>query len=442
MKTPMRTMKFRRPLAALTALAAAALLAGCTGATDSSSGGGVDAEGPVTLEYWSWAPNIEKIVDVWNQANPDIQVEVNTSTGGAEIVAKLSAAKQAGTLPDLSNTTYENLPNLITSEIASDVTSIMGDREAETAGPAWELTTFDEVNYAVPQGTAPMFLYYRTDIFEANGLTAPTTWDEYADAARALHAADPTKYLATFPANDAQLFAGLSQQAGAEWWSQEDGTWTVAIDDPASQKVADYWQGLVDDGSLATFKTFTPEWQAALADGTLASWLGAVWTPPLLQNNAPDTIGKWAAVPIPQWTPSDPSSGVLGGSGTIVTTGSDHPEQAKEFALWLNTSTEALEAYIEYASIWPASLAGRELPELQAAPALLPEQTDFYATADEIDQITASVTWGPNVSVAYDAFNNAFSAAVNEKGSFAEALASVQDATVADLEKSGYDVAE
>ena len=39
-----------------------------------------------------------------------------------------------------------------------------------------------------------------------------------ADAARTIHAADPTKYLATFPANDAQLFAALSAQAGAEWW--------------------------------------------------------------------------------------------------------------------------------------------------------------------------------------------------------------------------------
>ncbi|NQX29095.1 extracellular solute-binding protein [Microbacteriaceae bacterium VKM Ac-2854] len=436
----MRTKKFQRSVAAVAALAASALLiSGCAaGAAEEPA----TPDGPITLEYWSWAPNIEKIVAVWNESHPDVQVNVNTSTGAQEIVAKLGAAKQAGTMPDLSNTTYENLPNLITSGIASDVTDVMGDRENETAAPAWNMTTFDGVNYAVPQGTAPMFLYYRTDIFEANGLTVPTSWDEYAATARALRAADPTKYLATFPANDAQLFAGLSQQAGAEWWSQEDGTWSVGIDDAATQKVATFWQGLVDDGSLATLKTFTPEWQAALADGTLASWLGAVWTPPLLLNNAPDTVGKWAAVQIPQWTPSDPSSGVLGGSGTIVTSGAKYPEQAAEFALWLNTSTEALQAYVEYASIWPAALDGRELPELQVPPALLPDQPDFYATANEIDDITATVTWGPNVSVAYDAFNNAFSTAVNEKGSFTDALAAVQDATVADLEKSGYEVAQ
>jgi multiple sugar transport system substrate-binding protein len=412
----------------------AALLAGCS--TDSTP-----ADGPVTLDYWSWAPNIEKVIDVWNRSHPDIQVRVNTSTSGSDIVAKLTAAQQADSLPDVSNVTYENLPNLITSGIASDVTDVMGDRQDQTAKPAWDLTTFDGVNYAVPQGTAPMFLFYRTDIFARHGLTAPTTWDEYAATARALRAADPGTHLATFPANDAQLFAGLSQQAGAQWWTRKDGTWTVGINDPATLKVADFWQGLVDDGSLATFKTNTPEWQAALADGKLASLIGAVWTPPILLNNAPGTAGKWAAVPIPQWTPADPVSGVLGGSGTIVTSGTEHPEQAKEFALWLNTSTEALQAYVQNASIWPAALAGRELPELQAPPQLLPDQPDFYPTAATIDSRTATVTWGPNVAVAYDAFVNAFNSAVTGRTSFADALGQVQDTVVADLQRSGYEVA-
>lgn len=428
--------RVRRAALALVAATTLVAAAACSGAAPQADA----PAGPVTLEYWSWAPNIDKIVNVWNQSHPDIQVNVNTSTGSGEIVAKLGAAKQAGSLPDLSNTTYENLPNLVANEIASDVTDVMGQRKAATAAPAWDMTTFDSTNYAVPQGTAPMFLYYRTDIFDKYGLEAPTTWEEYADTARTLHEKDPKKFLATFPANDAQLFAGLSQQAGAQWWTQTDGTWQVNIDDPASRKVADFWQGLVADGSLATFKTFTPEWQAALADGTLASWLGAVWTPPLLKNNAPDTVGKWGAVQLPQWTPNDPKSGVLGGSGTIVTTGAKHPAEAKQFALWLNTSQEALKAYVTYASIWPATLEGRQLPELQAAPALMPENTSFYATAAKIDEITVPVTWGPNTAVAYDAFANNFSSAVNAKGGFDQALTAVQEATVADLKKSGYQV--
>ncbi|WP_116949962.1 ABC transporter substrate-binding protein [Jiangella endophytica] len=420
-------------------LAASMLVVACSSEDD----GGESAGEPITLTYWSWAPNIEKIVDVWNESHPDIQVRVNTSTGGDEIVAKLTAANQAGDLPDLSNTTYQDLPALIIADIAADLTDVMGDREDETAAPAWTMTTFDDVNYAVPQGTSPMFLFYRTDVFAEHGLPVPTTWEQYAQVARDLHAADPSTYLATFPANDAQLFAGLSQQAGSSWWSVDgEGGWSVDIDDDASRQVADFWEGLVAEDVVSTMKTYTPEWQAALADGTLASLIGAVWTPPILANNAPDTVGSWAAVPLPQWDPAEPASGVLGGSATIVTTGTDHPEEAREFALWLNTSDEALNAYIEHASIWPAALSGRELPELQGATALMPEQTDFYQLAAEIDEITVPVTWGPNVPAAFDSFTNHFSAAVTARSGFADALAQVQSDTVADLERAGYEVSE
>lgn len=418
------------------ALAAALLLAAC------SSNGDKPADGPITLTYWSWAPSIEKIVEVWNKSHPDVRVRVNTSTGGDEIVAKLTAAKKAGDLPDLSNTTYQGLPALITADIAADITDVMGERKSETSAPAWTMTTFDGVNYGVPQGTSPMFLFYRKDIFEKYDLPVPTTWDEYAKVARDLRKADPARYLATFPANDAQLFAGLAQQAGASWWSVNGGNWTVGINDEPSRKVAEYWQRLVADDAVATMKTNTPEWQAALADGTLASWLGAVWTPPILATNAPKTVGKWAAVPLPQWDPSKPASGVLGGSGTVVTTGTKYPKEAKKFALWLNTSEEALNAYIEHASIWPAALPGRKLPELQKAPSLMPEQTDFYKSAAEIDEITVPVTWGPNVPAAFDSFNNHFSAAVTAKSGFAKALELVQRDAVANLKRAGYRVTE
>ena len=430
---------FRRAAATLAIGAlSASLLAGCAPSADSGS----DSDGPVVLRYWSWAPNIAKVVDVWNAQNPDIQVEVNTSTGSNDIVAKLSAAKEAGTLPDLSNTSYENLPNLVVNGIAADISDAFGDYEDKVTPAAWNLTTFDGVNYAVPQGTGPMFLYYRTDLFEAAGLTAPTTWDEYAEAARTIHAADATKYLATFPANDAQLFGALSQQAGSEWWANDGGgDWSVDVDGAASTKVAEYWEGLVDEGVVTTFKTFTPEWQAALANGTIASWISAVWAPPLIAQNAPDTAGLWAAVRIPQWEAGDPVSGTVGGSGTVVTTTTKYPEQAREFAIWLNNSDDALNAYIENASIWPANLEGRKLPALAAAaPVALKDPSEFYSLAAEIDDETVPVTFGPNVAATYSAFNDAFSEAITNGSSFTDALKKVQKAVVDDMTKLGYTV--
>ena len=432
-----------------TGILAIALLAGCGGSGTQSAE--TEESGPsnanssdeaVTLEYWSWAPNIDKIVDIWNDQNPNIQVNVNTSVGANEIVAKLSAAKEAGNMPDVSNSTYEMLPNLIVNGIASDVTEGFGQYEDKVAEAAWNLVTFDGATYAVPQGTSPMFLFYRVDIFDELKLKPPVTWEEYADVARKIHEDDPKRFLTTFSAGDAQTFAALSQQAGGEWWSVKDGVWNVDINGEASQKVADYWQGLVDEGVIATFKTWTPEWQAALADGTLASWISAAWAPPLIAENAPDAVGKWGAVRMPQWDASAPKAGVLGGSSTIVTTGTDHPDEALEFAIWLNNSEEALTAFVDYVSVWPANLEGRNLPVLQnkVPEALAPGFEDFYGLAAEIDQETVPVVWGPNVALAFSTFNDSFSSAITSGGSFKEALDSVHKATEDDMKNLGFDL--
>ena len=125
----------------------------------------------------------------------------------------------------------------------------------------------------------------------------------------------------------------------------------------------------------------------------------------------------------------------------MVTTTTKYPEQAREFAIWLNNSDDALNAYIENASIWPANLEGRKLPALAAAaPVALKDPSEFYSLAAEIDDETVPVTFGPNVAATYSAFNDAFSEAITNGSSFTDALAKVQKAVVDDMTKLGYTV--
>ena len=55
-----------------------------------------------------------------------------------------------------------------------------------------------------------MGLLYRKDIFDKHGIQPPKTWDEFAAAARKLHAADPSVYLTNFPTNQHAIWTGLS----------------------------------------------------------------------------------------------------------------------------------------------------------------------------------------------------------------------------------------
>jgi multiple sugar transport system substrate-binding protein len=400
---------------------------------------------PVQLTYWNWAPHIDEVVAIWNESHPDIQVTVSRAAGAAEIVQKLSAAHTAGNPPDVTNVTYQDLPALVVNGLVADITPEMAPLKEQIAPVAWNLVTFGGTSWATPQGTSPMMLFYRKDILEELGIAVPTTWEEFAEAAKAVRAADPTKYLAHFPSGDPGLFAALTHQVGAQWWQLDGNQWTVDIASEEAKQVAGYWQDLVAEDAVSTMQTWSPEWSAAMADGSLLGFISAVWAPPLIANLAPDTKGDWGVVPLPRWsqgTGSELSGGVMGGSATAVSSLAKHPEQAKEFAIWITNNEEALSAYVRLMNIWPAQLEARKLPQLQEAPAFLPDATNFYEMAAEIDADTPSVSWGPNVSAAFDVYKNAMGEAVQNKAGFAEVLDAVQKAAFDDMKNQGYTVAE
>src|SRR5690606_33600746 len=113
----------------------------------------------VELTYWNWAPHIDEIVDIWNEANPDIHVTVSRAAGAAEIVQKLSAAHTAGNPPDVTNVTYGDLPALIVNGLVTDITPEMAPLQEKITPVAWNLVTFDGTTWATPQGTSPMFFF-------------------------------------------------------------------------------------------------------------------------------------------------------------------------------------------------------------------------------------------------------------------------------------------
>jgi len=429
-------------LGAVAAIAAAALImTGCS--ADSASQG--TADDPIELTYWAWAPNLDKVVDLWNSEHPEIQVTVNKQDGGDPAITKLLTAIKAGSgAPDLIQAEYQKIPTLVASDALADIAGSVGDDVAgQFPDGVWQSVTLGgDAVYAIPQDTGPMMFFYRADLFDQYGLTVPTTWDEYAETARALHAADPTKYLGTFSANDAGWFAGLSQQAKAEWWSIDGDSWGVGIDEEPTQQVAEYWGGLVAEGAIDNKPMYTPEWNAGLNDGTQVGWLGAVWGPGVLSGNAPDTAGLWEAATLPTWD-GDVSNGNWGGSSTAVTSQSKNVDAATEFATWLNTDPEAVASLVEQTGIYPAA-TDAAASVLTEAPEFFSNQPDFYDVAAEAAQAVAPFTYGPNVNVAFSAYNDEFAKAADAKtvDAFLAAVTAMQKTTFDDLKAGGFSVSE
>jgi multiple sugar transport system substrate-binding protein len=387
-------------------------------------------------------PNIDKVVATWNAANPDIQVQTSKPAQGDALVTKILAANKAGNPPDLMQAEYQALPTLVTNGVAADITSSLGSAGSEFTEGVWSQVTFGDKKYAVPQDIGPMMFWYRADLFKANGITVPKTWAEYAAAAKKLHASKPKLYLGGFSDGDPGWFTGLSAQAGAKWWSFDGTNWTVGANDAASKKVADFWGGLVAAGAIDSSKWWTPEWNKKLDNGTILSWVSAVWAPGVLSGSAPSTKGKWAVAPLPQWESGANTTGYWGGSSTAVAAKSKHQTEAAKFALWLNTDPAAVSALVTQGAVYPAASSAQTGPALSKVPDILAaDQAEFYSTAKDIAGTAQGFTWGPDVNVAYSAYNDAFGKAVQSKSSFSTALDTVQSTTVADMKKAGFTLA-
>jgi multiple sugar transport system substrate-binding protein len=435
-----RPFRRRAALAATAAATAAALLAGCGGGSTSgahrTTGGG---SGPVKLTYWAWAPNMDKVVALWNKSHPDVQVTVEKQASGDDLLTKVITASKAGGAPDLVQAEYQALPTLVSNNVLADISRQDGSASSKFAAGIWKQVTLgSSAVYAVPQDSGPLMFFYRKDLFTKYGLTVPATWAQFKADAEKLRKEDSGKYLTTFSSNDPGLFAGLSQQAGASWWTTSGSTWKVDLDDAATRKVADYWGGLVKEGAVDNQPMYTPAWSKALDDGTQLAWVSAVWAPGVLTSSAPKAKGKWAMAPLPQWKAGQNVTGSWGGSSTAVTRNSKHQDAAARFALWLNTDPTAVAALVKQAAVYPAATAAQTGGALAEAPAYFSDQPGFYAQAAKIAATTAPAAWGPDVNTAYSAFTDDFGKAAQHKSDFGAALAAMQRTTLADMKKQGF----
>ncbi|MFC1439971.1 extracellular solute-binding protein [Streptacidiphilus sp. N1-10] len=351
---------------------------------------------PTTITFWSWVPDISQEVALFQKKYPAIKVNVVNAGQGAAQYTKLRTALQAGTgAPDAVQIEYQYIPTFTITDSLLDLRPY-GASALRSKFVDW---TWGQVSggngevWAIPQDTGPMGMLYRQDIFDKHGIAVPKTWDEFAAAARKLHAADPSVYLTNMSANEPAAWHGLMWQAGAKPYATSGkSTVTVNLDDAVSQKVGAYWGGLAKEGVVSSDPDFTDAWYAGFNSGRYATWLTAAWGPVFLSGSAASTTGKWRAAPLPQWDASAPSSGNWGGSTTAVTKSTRNPIAAAVFAQFLNSDPDSAKLFATKQSFFPATKA------LLADPGFAGQASAFYG-GQQVNQVFADI--GPTVATAF-----------------------------------------
>ncbi|MCW3845067.1 sugar ABC transporter substrate-binding protein [Micromonospora yasonensis] len=408
-------------------------LAACGGNDNNSSSSG----GPVKLEFWGWAPGYDKSVELFNASHKDIQVAFNKlPSGAAGGYDKMFSAVKAGNAPCLAQVGFESVPTFLLEGALEDVTAEASTAKGQFVPWTWNQVSVAGRTYAVPVDTGPTALYYRKDVFEKYGIAVPTTWDEYANAAEKLHAADPKAYILNLKSTD---LSGLAWQSGAKWFGTEGDAWKVTVNGPETKRVADYWQGLIDK-KLVNTTDQGAAWWSSLQSGKVATAIGAVWLHPLIAENAPGAKGKFAVAPMPQWAAGEKKFGNEGGSSTAVLKGCKNKKAAVEFATWMSTNPDSLKNLIKVTGIYPAATAGLQLPEVNSGVDYFGGQNIFEVFAEAAQNTDTSWQWGPVHSQFGADLGEAFGNAYAGKTTLPGAFDAVQQKTVEAMKSKGLKV--
>jgi multiple sugar transport system substrate-binding protein len=396
------------------------------------------------LTFWTWVPDITDEVALFEKAYPAIHVDVVNVGQGAAHYQKLRTAIKAGSGgPDVVQVEFQYLPSFTQGGDLLDLAPYgAASIKSDYAGWVWSQVSNGDAVYGIPQDIGPMGNLYRNDLLSAAGITPPTTWEEFAKAARDYQAANPDKYLTNMPGNDAGQFMGLLWQAGARPFGY-DGKKTVTInfDTPEVAKVIDLWNPLVKDGVIGVDPDFTDQWYQGLANGQYASWQGAAWGPVFLQGTAEKTSGLWTASPLPQWDASKPAAGNWGGSTDAVLKSTKNPIAAAQLALWINTQHDSALMLATKQFLFPASNT------ILNDPAFVDDKSAFYGGQQvnkEFAAISATVTpdfeWLPFMDYAYSSFDETLGKAFADRTDLATGLTAWQTALTTYATQQGFTV--
>lgn len=333
--------------------ATALLFAGCSPTSRDKDDGKID--------LWYWNRSIDPgLFREFERQNPGVIVNDQVIGGDYNSKLRTNLAGKAF-IPDVVALNDDVSTYFPDADQFADLYDLgAGDVEPEYLPWKWQAgVTNDGKMVGFPMDAGPTALFYRQDLFGQAGLpTEPAdvaalmpAWDEYFKAGSQLQQALPAVKLNSESGNQ---FTQVRRQSADLYVSRDDvylgggdvvrNAWDTAI--------RGYQMGLY--GNVATF---TPDWNAAMATSSVASFPGAVWMKEILMEAAPDTSGLWRVASLPG------GPGNQGGSFMAVTEASNKKDVSFELIRFVQGPAAQLGSYTGL-NLYPAAISPLSSPEV------------------------------------------------------------------------------
>ncbi|WP_441897346.1 ABC transporter substrate-binding protein [Microbacterium sp.] len=415
------------------------LLAGCTAEAPTE----FDPNEEATLTVWSWDPATQIVADVYEEAHPHITVKVVNVGVEDDEYTKLRAAHASGSgAPDVAMITT-HVSQFVLEGIAEDLTPYGLDEVIDEYEPwAIELQRVDaDHTYALPLDAGVMGLMYREDLLAAAGVKTPTTWQEFADAARQVRAADSDSYLASFPAGQWAWFQTMLWNGGSKPFHIDGTTISIDIDNDEAISVAKYWDQLLSEDLVKVEAPFTAEWVGAMDNGTYWGWLAPSWGPVLLED-ATGSQGDWRIAPLPSWGDGGDPQPLWASGAYMITADGAQKALAADFVKFVTQDPEAISA-LQTGSPYPFF----PVKSVVDSEEWLNKELPFYGD-QKANQVFAEISDGVAPEGQYSPFddfvhlqgNQLVGDALNNGTSLVDAIIELQARVVTHAEQEGFTV--
>jgi multiple sugar transport system substrate-binding protein len=290
----------------------ASLLAGCSsgGTTTPTTDPTTAAAGTTPLVIWvSNDSVITQLIEKFSAEHPEYDVQV-TDYGWNDMHDKFIAglATPEESLPDVMMTpdrTVGEFALLDALQPTSDYKAHLGQSDDMWLPGVWDYfvapdSSGAEQLYAVPAYWDGRALFYRTDLYEAAGVTAPpTTWEELREVGSKVGDGADVFGVADFSGGlDTQWFQSILYSHGGAL-NTPDGL-TCQLDQPAAVEALAYYKSLYDENVAPKdvakraedpFVAFQQGYYAQAQSGPW--WFALIAADPALE-------GKWAVAPLPE----------------------------------------------------------------------------------------------------------------------------------------------
>jgi multiple sugar transport system substrate-binding protein len=443
----------RRHLVALPAVALVLSLAACGGDSGDDSGdssGGASAadlqkalDTPTTLTFWTWVPNIQKTVDLFQQRYPKVKVNVVNAGQSADEYTKLQTAVKAGTGgPDVAQIEYFALPQFaLTKQLVKLDGYGTASLQSQFTASAWSQVTFDKAVYGIPQDTGPMVMFYRQDILDRLGIKVPTTWQEFETAAEKIHADNPRNTITSLDPGDAGGVDSLLWQAGSRPFQVKTAnSATVNLADVGAARWSALWTRLLAKKLVDPTPGWTNEWWQGMGSGRYAMWITGAWAPGSISSTIPATAGKWRVAQIPQWQSGDNVTAENGGSSNAVISTSRNKTAAVAFAQWLNSDPAAVKS-LSANGLFPATTARLGDPDfLDASNSLFGDQKPNRVLADAAGHVAPGWQYLPFQVYTNSVFKDTVGQSISAGTNVAAGLSAWQERIVDYGKQQGFDM--